>query len=174
MNRNVESHFSELPAAQIERSTFDRSSGYKTSFNVGDLIPFYVDEVLPGDTFDITTAKVVRSQTMLTPVMDNIFLDTYYFFVPNRLVWKHWKEFCGENTQGAWAPTVEYSIPTIAPPVGGFSVGTLADYMGLPVGIEWNADDEVVTGNVPPAKPGTVMGIPTGSVAFNGAGKADV
>ena len=75
MNRNVESHFSELPAAEIQRSTFDRSSSYKTSFNVGDLIPFYVDEVLPGDTFDITTAKVVRSQTMLTPVMDNIYLD---------------------------------------------------------------------------------------------------
>lgn len=149
MNRNVESHFSELPAAEIQRSTFDRSASYKTSFNVGDLIPFYVDEVLPGDTFDITTAKVVRSQTMLTPVMDNIYLDTYYFFVPNRLVWKHWKEFCGENTQGAWAPSVEYTIPTIAPPVGGFSTGTIADYMGLPVGIEWNASDELAPSALP-------------------------
>lgn len=149
MNRNVESHFSDLPAAEIQRSTFDRSSSYKTSFNVGDLIPFYVDEVLPGDTFDITTAKVVRSQTMLTPVMDNMFLDTYYFFVPNRLVWKHWKEFCGENTQGAWAPSVEYTIPTIAPPSGGFASGTLADYMGLPVGVEWNAADELAPSALP-------------------------
>lgn len=149
MNRNVESHFSDLPAAEIQRSTFDRSSSYKTSFNVGDLIPFYVDEVLPGDTFDITTAKVVRSQTMLTPVMDNIFLDTYYFFVPNRLVWKHWKEFCGENTQGAWAPSVEYTIPTIAPPSGGFASGTLADYMGLPVGVEWNSTDELAPSALP-------------------------
>lgn len=149
MNRNVESHFSELPAAEIQRSTFDRSSSYKTSFNVGDLIPFYVDEVLPGDTFDVTTAKVVRSQTMLTPVMDNIYLDTYYFFVPNRLVWKHWKEFCGENTEGAWAPTVEYTIPTIAPPEGGFAVGTLADYMGLPVGVTWDAADELSPSALP-------------------------
>lgn len=149
MNRNVESHFSELPRAEIQRSTFDRSSSYKTSFNVGDLIPFYIDEVLPGDTFDITTAKIVRSQTMLTPVMDNIFLDTYYFFVPNRLVWKHWKEFCGENTAGAWAPTVEYTIPSIAPPEGGFATGTLADYFGLPVGVEWSADDELAPSALP-------------------------
>lgn len=149
MNRNVESHFSQLPAAEIQRSTFDRSSSYKTSFNVGDLIPFYVDEVLPGDTFDITTAKVVRSQTMLTPVMDNIYLDTYYFFVPNRLVWKHWKEFCGENTQGAWAPTVEYTIPTIAPPEGGFATGTIADYMGLPVGVSWDASDDLAPSALP-------------------------
>lgn len=149
MNRNVESHFSELPRAEIQRSTFDRSSSYKTSFNVGDLIPFYIDEVLPGDTFDITTAKVVRSQTMLTPVMDNIFLDTYYFFVPNRLVWKHWKEFCGENTSGAWAPTVEYTIPTITAPEGGFSSGTIADYFGLPVGVDWSADDELAPSALP-------------------------
>lgn len=149
MNRNVESHFSQLPSAEIQRSTFDRSSSYKTSFNVGDLIPFYVDEVLPGDTFDITTAKVVRSQTMLTPVMDNIYLDTYYFFVPNRLIWKHWKEFCGENTQGAWAPTVEYTIPTIAPPEGGFATGTIADYMGLPVGVTWNASDDLAPSALP-------------------------
>ena len=149
MNRNVESHFSELPAAQIQRSTFDRSASYKTSFNAGDLIPFYVDEVLPGDTFDITTAKVVRSQTMLTPVMDNLFLDTYFFFVPNRLVWTHWKEFCGENTAGAWAPDVEYTIPTIAPPSGGFQSGTLADYFGLPVGVEWKASDDLAPSALP-------------------------
>lgn len=143
MNRNVESHFSELPAAEIQRSTFDRSSNYKTSFNVGDLIPFYVDEVLPGDTFDVTTAKVVRSQTLLTPLMDNIYLDTYYFFVPNRLVWRHWKEFCGENTQGAWAPTVDYTVPVISSPSGGFKPGTIADYMGLPVNVEWSVNDDL-------------------------------
>ena len=76
MNRNVESHFALNPTSiDIGRSSFDRSHTVKTSFNVGDLIPFYVDEVLPGDTFDISTAKVVRSQTMLTPIMDNIFLS---------------------------------------------------------------------------------------------------
>lgn len=143
MNRNVESHFSQLPAAEIQRSTFDRSASYKTSFNAGELIPFYVEEVLPGDTFDVQTAKVVRSQTLLTPLMDNMYLDTYYFFVPNRLVWEHWREFCGENTQGPWAPTVSYRMPTISSPVGGFEVGTIADYMGLPVGVEWSADADL-------------------------------
>lgn len=149
INRNVESHFAQLPAAEIQRSTFDRSCSYKTSFSVGDLIPFYVDEVLPGDTFNISTAKVVRSQTMLTPIMDNIFLDTYYFFVPNRLVWKHWREFCGENRDGAWAPQVEYTIPTIASPKGGFASGTIADYMGLPVGVEWKATDALAPSALP-------------------------
>ena len=149
MNRNVESHFAQLPAAEIQRSTFDRSCSYKTSFNVGDIVPFFVDEVLPGDTFDISTAKVVRSQTMLTPIMDNIFLDTYYFFVPNRLVWKHWREFCGENRDGAWAPTVEYSIPTIGAPEGGFQSGTIADYMGLPVGVNWKATDPLAPSALP-------------------------
>lgn len=149
MNRNVESHFAQLPAAEIQRSTFDRSCNYKTSFCAGDIVPFMVDEVLPGDTFNISTAKVVRSQTMLTPIMDNMFLDTYYFFVPNRLVWKHWREFCGENRDGAWAPTVEYTIPTIEAPSGGFAKGTLADYMGLPTGIEWKATDPLAPSALP-------------------------
>lgn len=79
LNRNVESHFSMLPHADISRSRFDRSHSVKTSFNVGDLIPFYVDEVLPGDTFSVDTSKVVRMQSLITPVMDNIYLDTYFF-----------------------------------------------------------------------------------------------
>lgn len=149
MNRNIESHFSHLPKANIQRSIFDRSCSYKTSFNAGELIPFFVDEVLPGDTFDITTAKVVRSQTMLTPIFDNLYLDTFYFYVPSRLCWDHWKEFCGENTAGAWAPSVEYTIPSLASPEGGFSSGTLADYMGLPVGVEWSADDPLSPSALP-------------------------
>lgn len=141
MNRNVESRFSEIPSVSIERSIFDRSSTHKTSFNVGELIPFYVDEVLPGDSFKVTTSKVCRLQTLLTPVMDNLYLDTYFFFVPNRIVWSHWKEFQGENTASAWAPTVEYQIPSISSPSGGFATGTIADYMGLPVGVEWTNSD---------------------------------
>lgn len=133
MNRNVESHFSKLPSANIQRSIFDRSSGHKTSFNVGDLVPLYVDEILPGDSVKITTSKVVRLQTLLTPIMDNVYLDTYWFFVPNRLCWEHWKEFCGENTASAWAPTTEYQIPTIKSPASGWKTGTIADYFGLPV-----------------------------------------
>lgn len=149
MNRNVESHFSQLPTSEIQRSTFDRSCSYKTSLDCSRVVPFMVDEVLPGDTFDITTSKVVRSQTLLTPLMDNMYLDTYYFFVPNRLVWKHWREFCGENTTGPWAPTVEYTIPKIVPPAGGFASGTLADYMGLPIGVEWKADDDLAPSALP-------------------------
>ncbi len=136
MNRNVESHFSLLPNVDISRSRFDRTSSLKTSFNVGDLIPFYVDEVLPGDTFNVKTSKVVRMQSLITPVMDNIYLDTYFFFVPNRLVWEHWRELNGENTQSAWLQQVEYAVPQITAPADGWNIGTIADYMGLPTGVK--------------------------------------
>lgn len=135
MNLNVESHFSQLPKADIQRSRFDRSSSVKTTFNVGDVIPFYVDEVLPGDTFDIKTSKVVRMQSLVTPIMDNIYLDTYFFFVPNRLTWEHWQEFNGENTKSAWIPATEFQVPQITAPSGGWSIGTIADYMGIPTGV---------------------------------------
>ena len=149
MNRNVESHFSKLPAVNIQRSILDRGSKYSTTFNAGQLIPFYVDEVLPGDTFDVSTAKVVRMQTLLTPLMDNMYLDTYYFFVPNRLVWDKWKEFCGENTDSAWAPKTTHYIPKIASPAGGFEPGSIADFMGLPVGVEWKATDLLAPSALP-------------------------
>ena len=115
MDRNVESHFQELPKAKVQRSIFRQPHDVKTSFNAGELIPFLCKEVLPGDTFQAVSAKVVRCQTMLTPIMDNMYLDTYYFFVPNRIIWKHWNEFCGENTQSPWAPTTKYKIPAIKP-----------------------------------------------------------
>ncbi|ALS03442.1 VP1 [Gokushovirus WZ-2015a] len=135
MNRNVESHFSTLPKVDISRSRFDRSCSHKTSFNAGDLIPFYIDEVLPGDTFNVKTSKVVRMQSLITPVMDNVYLDTYYFYVPNRLVWQHWRELNGENTQSDWVSPVEYEVPQITAPVGGWSSGTIADYLGIPTGV---------------------------------------
>lgn len=137
MNRNVESHFSTLPDVDIQRSIFDRSSGHMTTFNAGDLIPIYIDEVLPGDTFKMTSSKVVRAQTLLTPVFGNMYLDTYWFFIPMRLVWDHAKEFFGENTQSAWIPQVQYQIPSISAPSGGFVSGTIADFLGLPVGVDW-------------------------------------
>ena len=137
MNRNVESHFALNPTRiDMSRSTFDRSSSVKTSFNVGDIVPFFCEEVLPGDTFNVRSSKVVRMQTLLTPLMDNVYLDTYYFFVPNRLVWQHWKEFNGENIESAWIPQTEYSVPQIKAPAGGWNVGTIADYFGLPTGVE--------------------------------------
>lgn len=136
MNRNTNSHFALNPTRiDMSRSTFDRNSSVKTSFNVGDIVPFYVDEVLPGDTFDIDTSKVIRMPSLLTPIMDNLYLDTYYFFVPNRIVWQHWKELMGENNESAWIPTTEYEVPQITAPSGGWSIGTIADYMGVPTGV---------------------------------------
>lgn len=132
MNRNAESHFAELPHANIDRSRFDRSHSVKFTGNVGQVIPFFCDPVLPGDTWEIDTSKVVRMQTLISPVMDNAFLDTYYFFVPNRIIWDHWKEFCGENTQSAWYPSVQYSIPKITIPTSGVDVGSVLDYLGIP------------------------------------------
>lgn len=134
-NRNESGRFAQNPVASIGRSSFNRNSSVKTTFNAGDLVPFYVDEVLPGDTFSIDTSKVVRMQTPLTPIMDNIYLDTYYFFVPNRLVWKHWPNLMFENTKSAWAPEMVYSVPQVTAPSGGWSVGTIADYMGIPTGV---------------------------------------
>ncbi len=147
MDRNVESHFQELPKAKVQRSIFRQPHDIKTSFNAGELIPFLCKEVLPGDTFQPVTAKVVRCQTMLTPIMDNMYLDTYYFFVPNRIIWNHWKEFCGENTKSPWAPTTKYKIPAIKPilwraykdvdPAGGVDDTSIEKFNGVtaPTGI---------------------------------------
>lgn len=139
MSRNVESHFAKLPQAEIGRSRFDRSSTHKTTFNAGKLVPIYVDEVLPGDTFSMDVASLVRMSTPIFPVMDNAYLDTYFFFVPNRLVWEHWKEFNGENNETYWTQPVEYSVPTLSQPYesydsdnNGWNKGSVADYLGIP------------------------------------------
>ena len=176
MNRNVESHFSLLPHVDISRSTFDRSHSLKTSFNAGDVVPFYVDEVLPGDSFHVTTSKVVRMPSLVTPFMDNIYLDTYFFFVPNRLVWEHWRELNGENTKSAWLPETEYEVPQITAPDGGWQIGTIADYMGIPTGVsglsvnalpfrayalimnEWFRDENLTDPLVTPTDDSTVAG----------------
>lgn len=136
MNRNQNSHFAVAPQAEINRSRFSRPSSLKTSFNAGEIIPIFIDEVLPGDTFSMDTACVVRMQSLITPVMDNMYLDTYYFFVPNRLCWAHWQELMGENTSSAWIPAVSYQAPQITAPSGGWNVGTIADYMGIPTGVD--------------------------------------
>ena len=183
MNRNTESHFALNPTRiDLSRSTFDRSSSVKTSFNAGDIVPFFLEEVLPGDTFNVKSSKVVRMQTLLTPMMDNVYLDTYYFFVPNRLVWKHWKEFNGENTESAWIPQTTYEVPQITSPSGtGWAVGTIADYFGIPTGVpnlsvsalpfrayalimnEWFRDQNLSDPLVVPDDDATVAGVNTGT-----------
>lgn len=132
MNRNSENRFAENPQVGVSRARFQRNSDNKTTFNAGDLIPIYLDEVLPGDTHQIDVACVIRMATPIFPVMDNAFCDFYFFFVPNRLLWKHWKEFMGENKETAWTPKTEYSVPQVEAPAGGWEEGTLADYLGLP------------------------------------------
>ena len=135
MNRNTFDFASNPISISISRSTFKRNSSVTTSFNVGEVVPFYVDEVLPGDTFNVKTHKLVRLQTPIAPFVTPMWMDTYYFFVPNRLVWKHWKEFQGENTESAWIHQTTYEVPQIKAPAGGWTVGTIADYMGIPTGV---------------------------------------
>lgn len=134
MDRNYESRFAGNPTGvNISRSIISRDHSVKFSFNVGDVVPFMCDDILPGDTVTIDTSKVVRLQPMVAPIMDEVFLDTYYFFVPYRLLWNHWVNFMGENTASAWEPDVEYSVPQVEVPTGGYDAGTIADYMGVPI-----------------------------------------
>lgn len=134
MSRNSLSRFGMNPSVHVQRSKFNRDSENKLTFPAAKIVPFYVDEVLPGDTFNVKTAKVVRMLTPQVPFMDNLFLDTYYFFVPNRLVWKHWQNFMGENTESPWLENTEYSIPKVNSG-DGFPIGSVADYMGIPTGV---------------------------------------
>ena len=117
----------------IQRSKFDMGHRVKTTFNVGELVPFDVMEVLPGDTFNVETNVLARMQTLLTPLMDDLYLDFYYFFVPNRLIWEHWKEFMGENSKTSWYPTTTYAVPTINIKGTDDLTRSILDYMGIPV-----------------------------------------
>lgn len=132
-NRADFNHFAYNPVdINIGRSIFNMDHSVKWSCNVGECIPFDFWECLPGDTFSVNTSKVIRLQPLVTPIYDEIIQDVYFFFVPHRLVWNHWINFMGENTESAWTPETEYKVPTITPPEGGFDVGTIADYLGIP------------------------------------------
>lgn len=144
MDRNTELHFAEQPGVDIKRSTFPLNHTHKTTFNTGELVPILVQEILPGDTFKVNTNYVVRMTTPIKPVMDNAYMDIYFFYVPNRLVWDHWKQFMGENTEGAWDDDeTEYQIPTrmVTPEQSSpshvddttYKKGSVADHMGLPI-----------------------------------------
>jgi len=126
--------FSQIPRAQISRSVFDRSHGWKSTFDSGYLVPFLVDEVLPGDSYKVKFNFLARLSTPVVPTMDNLFLDTFYFFVPYRLLWKHWEQFNGQ--QDYPGASTDYLVPqTTASVEGGFPVGSLEDYFGLPTGV---------------------------------------
>lgn len=134
MKKKVLKHlFSMIPRTSIQRSVFDRSHTYKTTFNAGYLVPIFVDEVLPGDSFKVDLSFLCRLATPIAPIMDDIFIDTFFFAVPMRLIWKHWQQFMGqEDYPGA---STDYLVPQTTAPSGGWPVGSFEDYVGLPTGI---------------------------------------
>jgi len=133
MKSVMKHNFSLIPKADIPRSSFDRSCGYKTAFNSGYLIPFFLDEALPGDTMHLTHSLFARLATPVVPFMDNCFLDVQYFAIPIRLVWDNFQKMCGEQIDPG--DSTDYLVPQIVAPVGGFTVGSISDYFGLPVGV---------------------------------------
>lgn len=126
--------FSQIPRAEIQRSAFDRSHGYKTTFNEGLLIPFFVDEVLPGDTFSLSWAAICRLTTPIVPFMDSVYLKAYWFFVPNRLVWKNWQRFMGEQENPT--DSTDFLVPSFNTTGSGATYGTLCDYFGIRTGVK--------------------------------------
>lgn len=140
MKRNNEAHFNQVPNLEITRSRFKRDQDIKLTFDAGQLIPFYVDEVLPGDTFSIDNVGLVRMSTPIFPVMDNCYLDYYYFFCPSRILWEHWKEFMGEVTDEPWVQQTEYTVPQLKIKNGTAQnklplENSILDYMGVPTKI---------------------------------------
>lgn len=136
--RSVMEHsFSQVPSAQIPRSTFDRSHGYKTTFEAGYLVPFYTDEALPADTHSLNATFFVRLPTMFRPPMDNMFLDVFFFAVPIRIIWDNFQHFMGEQVAGSLDPVgaTDFIVPTMTSPVGGHNIHSLSDYFGIPTGI---------------------------------------
>ncbi|WNK14418.1 MAG: major capsid protein [Microvirus sp.] len=130
--RSVMNHsFSQIPHADIPRSAFNRSHGHKTTFNSGELIPIFVDEALPGDTFNLRGTMFGRLSTPIVPIMDNIFMDTFFFAVPVRLIWDNWQKFNGEQKNPG--DSTDFLVPQVVSPATGFPENSLSDYFGLPI-----------------------------------------
>ena len=140
MNRNNERHFQNVPQMHTSRTRFNRDQTILTTFDSGKLIPFFVDEVLPGDTFQVDTSAIIRMTTPKYPVMDDAFIDFYYFYCPNRILWENFKQFMGEVDDTPWIPKKTYSVPQIK--INGSkesqvpAENTILDYMGVPTKIE--------------------------------------
>ena len=139
MNRNNERHFNSVPETHVSRTRFNRDQNILTTFDAGKLIPFYVDEVLPGDTFSVDTAAIIRMTTPKYPVFDDAFIDFYYFYCPNRILWDNFKYFMGEVEETPWTPTKTYTVPKIVirskPPEENYKgpkEQSVLDYMGIP------------------------------------------
>lgn len=136
MNRNNERHFNQIPKMETSRTRFNRDQTILTTFDSGKLIPFYVDEVLPGDTFNVDTSAIIRMTTPKYPVMDDAFIDFYYFYCPNRILWDNFKYFMGEVEATPWTPQKTYKVPEIE--IKGTATeklpreNSILDYMGVP------------------------------------------
>ncbi|QXP07891.1 MAG: major capsid protein [Arizlama microvirus] len=133
MRSATQHQFSQIPRADIPRAAFNRSFTHKTTFDAGLLIPIFVDEALPGDTFSMKATLFARLATPIFPVMDNLYLDTFYFAVPNRLLWDNWQKFMGEKEN--FQDSNEYFVPQVTTPTGGYTALSMADYMGIPTGV---------------------------------------
>ena len=132
--KSVMTHqFARVPSAQIPRSSFDRSHGHKTTFDAGWLIPIFADEALPGDTFSCHMSAFARLATPIFPIMDNMVMDTHFFSVPIRLLWDNWQRFNGERRNPN--DSIDFLVPQITSPAGGYGINTLHDYFGLPVNV---------------------------------------
>lgn len=125
--------FNEIPKANIQRSSFNRPFDYHTTMDGGYLVPFYLDEVYPGDTHNLDLGIFGRLTTPVVPVMDKIYVDTFFFFVPSRLVWDNWERFQG--AQDNPGDSIDFLVPQVQPPVDGYPRGSVADYMGIPPAI---------------------------------------
>lgn len=140
MNRNNERHFNQIPEMKASRTRFNRDQTILTTFDSGKLIPFYVDEVLPGDTFNVDTSAIIRMTTPKYPVMDDAFIDFYYFYCPNRILWDNFKQFMGEVEETPWMPTKTYKVPEIKIKGSATSElpyeGSILDYMGVPTKVK--------------------------------------
>lgn len=130
--------FARIPAPQIQRSVFNTSRTYKTCFDADYLIPFLFQEILPGDTLNLTMQIFARISTLIFPIMDNLHIDTFFFFCPNRIVWSNWERFCG--AQDNPTDSIDFEIPFVPPPppngATGFQLGSIFDYAGLPLGVD--------------------------------------
>ena len=134
MQSVMKHNFSQVPKADIQRSSFNRSFGHKTTIDGGKLYPFFCDEVLPGDTFNLQTRGFCRMATPIYPIMDNLFMDTFYFFVPNRLIWDNWEKMMGEQENPG--DSTDFLVPQIDAPIGsGFAEDSIYDHFGIPTGV---------------------------------------
>lgn len=157
MNRNNERHFNSVPETHVSRTRFKRDQNILTTFDSGKLIPFYVDEVLPGDTFSVNTAAIIRMTTPKYPVFDDAYIDFYYFYCPNRILWDDFKKFMGEVDEETWRPTKTYQVPKIilrkqVDPVKVPFEGSILDYMGIPTKIIGKDENKLAKINALPIR----------------------